>query len=165
MFVFSFKASSIKIMCVLCACLIIGAAVIALMPEAGYAVNVNKLVVQDTLEKISVKSEKGRLEYIKALGFGVDEKSVSVKSSTVPDVFDAATEQYNALQKMQGFDLEKYKGKKVNSYTYEVSSFPDGTKTGSADFLVTLVIYKNKVVAADLCSMETGEVSAAVRQL
>ena len=107
MFVFSFKASSVKIMCLLCVCLIIGAAVIALMPTAGYAVNVNKLQVQDTLEKIDVKNNKGRLKYFDALGFAVEEKPCIQKTEIVPKVFDASMENYNDIQKMQGFDLIK----------------------------------------------------------
>ena len=163
MFVFSFKASSVKIMCLLCACLIIGAAVIALMPNAGYAVNVNKLQVQDTLEKINVKDNKGRLKYFDALGFEVEEKPCIQKEENVPQVFDAAMENYNGIQKMQGFDLTGYKGKKVKSYTYRVKSLPDGTRFGDNELLATLVVYKKKVIAADLCCEETGETGCLVK--
>ena len=163
MFVFSFKASSVKILCLLCVCLIGGALVIALMPEAGYAVNVNKLSVHSSLDDISVKNAEGRKQYLETLGFKINEKPHSVSSSTVPKTFDASLEQYNLIQKSQGFDLENYKGKKVNSYTYTVTSLPDGTNFGDDEILATLIIYKNKVIAADICSKATGQVSGVIR--
>lgn len=163
MFVFSFKASSVKILCALCLCIAAGAFVISLMPEAGYAVNVNKTEVSSELDKINVKSKDGRSDYLEALGFGVDNKNESKVSTTVPETFDAATEQYNNMQKMQGFDLEKYKGKKVDSYTYGVTSFPDGTKIGDRKYLVTLIVHNGKVIAADMCCEETGEVMGVIK--
>ena len=163
MFIFSFKASSVKILCLLCACLIGGALVIALMPEAGYAVNVNKLAVHSSLDDISVKSAKGRTQYLEALGFEIEEKPHAVSSSTVPKTFDASLEQYNLIQRSQGFDLTKYKGKDVKSYTYKVTNLPDGTKLGDDTVLATLIIYKNKVIGADICCEETGQVSEIIK--
>lgn len=163
MFIFSFKASSVKILSALFICIAVGAFVVSLMPEAGYAVNVNKIPLHDTLSDISVKTSKGRIEYLETLGFAVEEKTLSSASVTVPETFDAATEKYNVIQKMQGFDLENYKGKKVNSYTYTVTSLPDGTNFGNDEILATLIIYKNKVIAADICSKSTGQVSGIIR--
>ena len=162
MFVFSFKASSVKIMCVLCACLIVGALVIALMPEAGYAVNVNKVSAHSDLSKISVKNDSGRIQYLESLGFSIRDGSCVTSSALIPKTFDAATEQYNKLQKQQGFDLEKYKDKKVTSYTYQVTTLPDGTSVDDKNVLATLIIYKNKVIAADICCEQTGTVSGII---
>ena len=71
---------------------------------------------------------------------------------------DAVTEKYNSLQRMQGFDISRYCGKKLKGYTYEVTSFPDNQRMGSGRYLATLIVYKNKVVAADVCCKETREI-------
>ena len=163
MFVYSFKASTFKILCVLCVCIMAGALVVALMPEAGYAVNVNKVSVHSELDQIPVKSEKGRIEYLKALGFTVEEKPSKVSNVKIPQTFDAATEQYNNIQKMQGFDLEKYKGKTVNSYSYVVKNLPDNTNIGNEEIIATLIIYKNKVIGADISCSNLGTVSGIIR--
>ncbi len=163
MFVFSFKASSVRFLSILCACLLAGAFVIALMPDAGYAVNVNKIEAVENLEKINVSANKGRVKYINALGFEVDEENVVKNSEKVPEVFSAAFEQYNNLQKSQGFDLQKLKGKTVTSYTYKIKSYPEGFELNAADGVITLVCCKNKVVGADVCSASMGKVFAAVK--
>ena len=154
MFVFSFRASSVKFISLLFICFVAVIAVISLLPEAGSSLNVNKADISKELSRIDVKSEKGRIEYLSALGYGVEKEPVSEASEKLPKVFDVVTERYNGLQKSQGFDLEKYKGKSVKGYTYEVSSFPDGTKMTGEKYLATLIVYKNKVVAADLCCPE-----------
>ncbi len=163
MFVFSFRASSVKFLCALCVCLLAGAFVIALMPEAGYAVNVNKIETSENLEKINVSTDKGREKYINALGFEVEADSVVHNSEKVPEVFTAALEQYNSLQKAQGFDLEKLKGKNVTSYTYKIKSYPDGFDFKGSDGVITLICNKNKVVGADVCCESTGVVSAVIK--
>lgn len=154
MFVFSFKASSFKIIGIVCVCIIAAVAVISFLPEAGSALNVNKLDISKELSKIDVNNDSGRAEYLSTLGYGVEKKPVSETRETLPKVFDAVTERYNELQRAQGFDLTKYSGKNVTGYTYKVSSFPDGTKTGDDEYLATIIVYRNKVIAADLCCME-----------
>lgn len=163
MFVFSFKASSIKIFCILCVCIIAGSLIIAFMPDAGYALNVNKNQLVKELEKISVKNNSGRIEYLNALGFSVNEKPKNSATVTVPEIFDAPTEKYNELQKSQGFTLEKYKGKKVKSYTYTVTSLPDETNFGDNEMLATIIVYNNKVIAADLSCEKLGLVSGVIQ--
>ena len=154
MFVFSFKAKSVKLILVVCLCFLAAAMVILLLPEAGSSLNVNKLDISGELTKINAGKDSGRIEYLSTLGYGVKKEPVSKVSERLPKVMDAVTESYNDLQRSQGFDLSRYSGKKVTSYTYEVSSLPDGTKMGNEKYLATLIVYKNKVVAADLCCPE-----------
>ena len=157
MFVFSFKASKVKLIGIICICVIAAVLLISLLPAAGSSRNVNKLDESQELEQINVKNEKGRVRYFESLGYGVLEESVSSTSEKLPKDFDAVMEKYNDLQRAQGFDLEKYKGKNVTGYTYKVSSLPDGTKLGGNTYYATLIVYKNKVVAADLCCPDNGK--------
>ncbi|MBQ8759731.1 MAG: DUF4830 domain-containing protein, partial [Clostridia bacterium] len=146
-----------------CVCLVAVVAVISLLPQTGAYLNVNKLDISKTLSSIDVKKEDGRQEYLSTLGYTATEEPVSKTSEKIPEVFDATTEKYNELQRVQGFDLERYGGKKVTGYTYEISSLPDGTKLSDDKYLATLIVYKNKVVAADLCCPGRQEYYPLVR--
>ena len=163
MFVFSFKASSFKLLAAICLCLVIAAGVISLLPDTGAYLNVNKLEVSKELSSIDVKKEEGRIEYLKKLGFEVKAQPEGVVSEKVPKVFDAVYEKYNDLQRSQGFDLKRYSGKKVTSYTYEVTSLSDNTKIESGKYFATLIVFKNRVIAADLSCPEREEYYPVVK--
>ncbi len=165
MFVVSLKASKIKAFCILFVCIFAFAAVISLLPDAGAYLNVNKIEGARELSKINVKTKEGRAEYFEALGYGVDKKEVSEKSEALPESFDAVLSKYNDLQRAQGYDLLKYCGKSLKSYTYTVTSFPDDTKVEKGDYLATIICYKNKVVAADLFCVSTGEAMPLVKAI
>lgn len=157
MFVFSFKASKIKAFCILLVCVFAFAAIISVLPEAGASLNVNKIEGGKELSKINVKTDSGRKEYFASLGYGIQKKAVSEKSETLPEELDAVLNKYNSLQRAQGYDLSKYCGKKLNSYTYEVLSFPDETTFTKGDYVATIICYRNRVVAADLYCKSSGE--------
>lgn len=165
MFVLSFKASSAKILGIICVCLVAVIVSIALLPGAGSSLNVNKIEGMQKLSKINAGKADGRIEYFEMLGFSVKSEPVSCEKEKMPKVMDAVTEKYNSLQRMQGFDLSRYCGKNLDGYTYEVTSFPDDTRIGANRYLATLIVYKNKVVAADICCSETGEVLPLITQI
>ncbi len=156
MFVFSFKASTVKIISALLACFALVSLAIFLMPDTGSYVNANK-IVNSTVSLDKISSEKDIVKFLSSLGFTVEESAISHGKVSVPKRFDAVLEKYNGLQQMQGFDLTKYKGKNVNRYTFRVTSFPDGTKIGDEEYLATVVLYKQKVVAGDVCCVEKKE--------
>ena len=165
MFVFSFKASSARLIAALCVCALCLVAVIAILPERGSALNVNKSEISGVLSKIDVKNEKGRLEFLSTLGYSVEEGDVQKTSEKLPDIFDAATEKYNNLQRMQGFDLSSFRGKKLDSYTYNVLSLPGKTDVSDRNCLATLITFRGRVVAADITFPEEGAVAPLVSLL
>ena len=162
MFVYSFKASSVKMILTVCICILAVVAAIILLPDAGSSLNVNKIEGMKKLEKIDAGKEAGRLEYFAALGYSVSEKPVSSCEEKLPKTLDAVTEKYNALQRSQGFDLSRYAGKKLNSYTYEIVSFPDGQTAAKGECLATLIVYKKEVVGADISFPKSEKVSPLI---
>lgn len=169
MFVFSFKATTAKILCAAVACIAIAVIAVSFMPDAGYAMNVNKIVSSGDISLKGIDSVEKQIELLSALGIEVEITPVQSGSVCVPKKFDAALEKYNELQKKQGFDLSKYRGKNVDRYTYKVKqhinsdSDADGNSTNGADgFYATLILYKNKVVGADICCPSTGEYSVVI---
>lgn len=165
MFVYSFKASSVKMVAVVCLCVLVAAGIIALMPNAGYALNVNKFDSSKALSKINVKTSDGRLEYLSHLGYSVNAESEKVNTLILPEKLGSVELKYNNLQKSQGFDLSKYCGKELYGYSYTVSSFPDGKERNDAVYTATLICYKNKVVGADITSSDNGTVLPLVKMI
>lgn len=163
MFVFSFKASKIKLIGIVFICIALAALIIAFLPDAGSSMNVNKIDSSERLLKIDAGKEKGRMEYFAELGYSVKKDPVSKTSEKLAKKFDAVMERYNDLQRSQGYDLEKYKGKSVTGYTYEVLSLPDKTRMGDEKYFATIIVHNDKVVAADLCCPETNEYYPLVR--
>lgn len=161
MFVFSFKATTAKILFAAFLCIAISAAVVSLMPDAGYAMNVNKIVTSADVSFRGIDSAEKRVDLLNKLGIEVDPVPVQQGKVSVPKKFDAVMKKYNDLQKEQGFDLSAYKGKSVERFTYIVT---DGEGKMTADGLyATLIIYKNRLIGADVCCPKTGEYAAAVK--
>ena len=60
--------------------------------------------------------------------------------------------QYLDLQAQQGFDLTKYRGKRVKRYTYAVTNYP----TGESGVQAGLLLYRNTVIGGDVLSNALG---------
>ena len=99
-----------------------------------------------------VRTNEDRIAYLESYGWQVSADPLSVEELAIPEEFDETYTQYLSLQSGQGFDLEKYKGKRVKRYTYEISNYP----TGETGVQAGLLIYKNTVVGGEVLSSQLG---------
>jgi hypothetical protein len=60
----------------------------------------------------------------------------------MPPDFDRVIVGYNELQRRQGLDLSKYKGKRVTRYTYKL--------VGDGEVYANLFVHRGKIVACDI---------------
>lgn len=90
-----------------------------------------------------------RIVFLKQFGWEVDADAFDVEEVRIPEVFDDVYNNYNDIQKNQGYDLTKYAGKRVKRYTYTVLNYPNGINGVKANLLV----HKNKVIGGDICSV------------
>lgn len=92
-------------------------------------------------------------EYLSSFGFSFE---APVKDEvTVPYVFEAVYENYNAIQRSQGFDLSKYKGKTLTRYTYPL------LEENRDDRFAEILLYGDMIVGADIYSVGfDGEMTA-----
>lgn len=97
-----------------------------------------------------LKDNEERTAFLRSFGWEIDDTPLTETEVRIPDTFDEAYLEYNELQKSQGLDLEKYRGKKAMLYIYAVHNDPSGEEGVTA----SLVLYKNKVIAADICSAD-----------
>ncbi|MEG1448231.1 MAG: DUF4830 domain-containing protein [Oscillospiraceae bacterium] len=97
-----------------------------------------------------VKNNDDRVNFIKSFGWEVATEPIETINVLIPVEFGDVYKNYNEIQKNQGLDLEKYKGKEVKKYTYEVTNYPKEKKYVHANILV----YKNKIIGGDICSVK-----------
>lgn len=112
----------------------------------SFVSNHNGVTASNALAKISCATAEERLGYIQSLGWQVDGDETE-KDITIPTDFNDVYENYNGIQKKQGFDLERYKGKAVKIYTYKISNY-ESTDSVIAD----LIVCDGVLIGADLCN-------------
>lgn len=88
--------------------------------------------------------------YLLALGWEVDTDTVQIQGTVLPEYFDDMFSEYNKLQLEQGFDLEKYAGKEVTVYTFQVTNYSNT----SCDVMACLMTCKSRVIGGDIHSAE-----------
>lgn len=95
-----------------------------------------------------VRSNQDRVDYLSAYGWQVSGEPIATQELLIPEEMDDSYTEYLALQNGQGFDLQKYAGKRVKRYTYEVLNYP----TGETGVQANLLICKNTVVGGEVLS-------------
>lgn len=101
---------------------------------------------------LNVKSNEDRVNFLSQFGWEVNPEPLEIVEVIIPEKFNATYENYNAIQKSQDLDLSKYKGKKCTRFTYQILNHKDSPKGTRAN----LLIFKNKIIGGDICSVELG---------
>ena len=160
MFIYSFKASSIKFFGILCVALAALITLIAFVPAyagdggstgGGVAVdapqsNGGTTTVSIRYDKVKTADDAAR--FLGQFGWVVDAGSAETKEVTIPAEFDKVFLAYNEIQRAQGLDLSAYKKKCVKRYTYRVTNYPDA----DGEVYVNILIWRNTVIGGDVCS-------------
>ena len=111
--------------------------------SAGASVQSGELRVY----KAEAKTNEQRVKFLESFGWEVETEPDEVLDVLIPREMD---EVYNEIQKAQGCDLNKLAGKRCKRYTYVINNYPDRPENVRAN----LIIYKNKIVGGDVCSIE-----------
>jgi hypothetical protein len=83
-----------------------------------------------------IKTNEDRVAYLESFGWKVNPTAIAVEELLIPSEFDDTYDEYLALQTSQGFDLTRYKGKKVKRYAYEITNYPTGEQGVQAGLLI-----------------------------
>ena len=153
MFVYSMRASTIKLVGVICVALTVLITLIAFVPT--YAIPNQTVTDADAEVKYSynkVKTPADAANFLAQFGWEVEGTPVEEKAVTVPAEFDKVFAAYNELQKSQGLNLTKYRGKDVTRYTFVVKNYEGYEGTVWANVLV----YRGKVIGGDICSADVS---------
>ncbi len=150
MFFFTAKLPVRRIVVGLC---VIGAAVLGVWTLSQSQADDAGVFLQEesgevmSLEAEDMNTQEDRLAYLENLGWQVDRTTAVTREVMIPKEFNGAYEEYNGLQQKQGFDLSKYKGKKVELTTVTVTNHPKAAENVKANVLV----YKKRVIGGDIC--------------
>lgn len=101
---------------------------------------------------LNVKSNEDRVNFLSQFGWEVNPEPLEIVEVPIPETFNSTYENYNTIQKKQGLDLSKYKGKNCTRFTYQILNHKNSPKGARANILV----YKNKIIGGDICSVEFG---------
>lgn len=168
MFVYSFRASTLKFFGVIALSVAVLIVLVALVPNAvttttptGEGMKQSSNVITQTgvveaakeIKYTGIKTNEDRIAFLSQFGWEVGSDALESEEVVIPAEFDQVLLSYNELQKQQGLDLTKYRRKTVMRYTYLVSNYPDYRGTVYAN----LLIYRNRVIGGDICSAEVTE--------
>ena len=144
MFIYSIRASSVKFFGALALSLITLLVLIAVIPGGG-DVTADADASGKTIVYTGVKNSGDGAEFLAQFGWVVSDCTESEKI-TVPAEFD------DALQIEQGLDLKKYRRKKVDRYTYEITNYPDY----SGKVRASILVYRGRVIGGDVSTADAA---------
>ena len=153
MFIVTTKISKGKAAAILIGiCVILAACIILVSMARGRAADAAAMTGSQQIEVSykNIRENADRVTFLNAFGWEVAEEPVSIEEITIPKEFNEIYEAYNRMQKEQALDLSRYRGKTLRRYTYQVRNYPDRDDPIWAN----LLIYKNRVIAGDICSSE-----------
>lgn len=155
MFIYSFRANTLKF------CGVVGVALVALVtlvafipsyePVSTAADPRESVILSEEISYDKIKTNDDRIAFLKQFGWEVDPDALEETEVVIPEEFDKIFTGYNELQMKQGFDLSKYKRKKLMRYTYKITNY-----TGYDGVVFANILIKGKkVVGGDVCSEAT----------
>lgn len=158
MFIYSFRAASLKFFGIIAITLVALIAIIAFVPVYAQGsniatdspVNADNGTSEYSYDK--VKDVGDVVEFLGQFGWTVNGAAAEVAKVTIPAEFDKIFAGYNELQRSQGLDLAKYKKKELTRYTLEVTNY-DGY---DGKVYANVLVYRHKVVGGDICSADVS---------
>ena len=148
MFIYSMRAGTVKLIGVICVALTVLITLIAFVPTYVSPTTDADAEVKYRYDK--VKNEHDVIDFLSQFGWEVESAPADCKQVTVPATFDKVFAAYNEIQKEQGLDLSKFKGKEVTRYTFVVTNYQGFEGAVWANVLV----YRNRVIGGDICSAD-----------
>jgi hypothetical protein len=152
MFVYTLRANTLKFFGIIGIALLSLLSLIFFVPDYDVATTG---AIQKEKEKIQydkIRDNADRIAFLSQFGWECSESALEEVTLSIPKEFDKIMKTYNEVQKQQGLDLEKYKGKDVTRYTYEITNYP-GTE---GKVIANLIVYKNRVIGGDICTADVN---------
>jgi len=88
--------------------------------------------------------------FLRGYGWEVDPAPLAVRDIVIPSEFDDVYEEYNQIQRTQGFDLCEFKEETVSLITYNVINYQGAATQVTASLLVC----RGKIIGGDISSSD-----------
>ncbi|MCM1363484.1 MAG: DUF4830 domain-containing protein [Faecalibacterium sp.] len=115
--------------------------------------NADKPVSKQGSIILKAATAEERVAFFSQFGWEINEDPCEVKEVVIPSEFDDVYTSYNAIQKEQGLDLEKYKGARVKLWSYEIKNYP-GYENSSGIIRGNILVYEGVIIGGDVSSVE-----------
>ena len=146
MFITTLRINTLKLIGITALSVLVVAALVIFVPTYESTSASNGI----SYEKVYSNSD--RVEFLSGFGWEVAQTPIEEVEVSIPAEFDTVYIGYNEIQKAQGLNLAKYKGKEVVRYTYEIKNYEGYEGT----VYVNLLVYRNKIVGGDVCSADSS---------
>lgn len=104
-------------------------------------------------KKVKLSTTQEMIDYITEKGFTADIQTAQVTEVEIPKKFDDNFVGFNEkIKQTDGLSLEKYKGDKVNKWTFDIIDYPNGDTQAAA----VLLIKKEKLIGAYILELPDG---------
>jgi hypothetical protein len=111
--------------------------VILLCLIAAAVAFVRKASAEKTLdEAYAMSTNAERVAFLNEQGWIVKPDPISTEEVTIPSEWGSDFADYLALERSQGFDLEKYAGETAEVFTYSVLNYPDFPENVTANMII-----------------------------
>jgi len=152
MFVYTLRANTLKFFSVIGIALIVLVSLIVFVPSYDVPATAAILAQNESISYGKIRTNDDRIAFLAQFGWEAADSPIEEVTLTLPKEFDKIMKTYNELQKQQGLDLSKYKGKEVYRYTYEITNYPEY----EGKVLANVIVYKNRVIGGDICSSDVS---------
>ena len=113
--------------------------------------------LSEQADGISGATNGERVAFINSCGWETEAAHCELTEVRIPVNFDEVYEEYNDIQRMQGFDLRPYRAHSVKKYTYNIINYRnEGASVPSAEIYANLLVENGEIIAADISSGEAG---------
>lgn len=143
------RADTLKLLGILCVALTVVITLIAFVPTYS-ALQSSAEPAEVSYSYDKVRSADDAANFLAQFAITVDRTPVEVKQVTVPEEFDKVFSAYNEIQKAQGLNLSRYRGKEVTRYTFRVL----GDESTTAPVYANVLVYRNRVIGGDIYSTD-----------
>lgn len=104
-------------------------------------------------KKTKLSTTQEMVDYIAEKGFTADIQTARVTEVEIPKKFDDNFVGFNEkIRQTDGLSLERYKGDKVNKWTFDIIGYPNGDMEAAA----VLLIKKEKLIGAYILEQPDG---------
>ena len=139
MFMFTTKLNKRK--------LVLAFSAVVVIIVAIFIISGNGSSTETSLLSKVVKNNEDRIAYLSSFGWEVDSTPIEEESIVIPRKLGSIYENYNKIQKAQGFDLSNFGGMEAVRYTYKVLNYPN-----EKNVVADIIVFRNEVIAADIQS-------------
>ena len=111
------------------------------------------------IRRENAKTEEERQQFISSLGWQTEPQPAEAIEVVIPKKFDETYLKYNEIQKQQGTDLSRWRGKRCMRYSYNLLNHPSGEE----HMRLNLVVCGGKVIGGDVCSLSLDGFMSGLR--